>query len=94
MRRLCESAFRHEDFQILETQGSTEWNKEGFNALARVVMKLVKSMLFQRNDMNTCIYERFSDNFGLVEQHGDDFLVCGPSSVLECLADEFKKHFR
>ena len=49
--------------------------------------KLVKSMLFQRNDMNTCIYERFSDNFGLVEQHGDDFLVCGPSSVLECMTN-------
>ena len=37
-------------------------------------------------------YKRFSDNLDL-EQHGDDFLVCGSSSDLECLADEFKKHF-
>ena len=25
--------------------------------------------------------------------HGDDFLVCGSTPSLECLADEFKKHF-
>ena len=34
----------------------------------------------------------FSDNFDL-EQHGDDFLVCGLTSNLEVLADEFKNHF-
>ena len=28
-----------------------------------------------------------------MEQHGDDFLVCGITSNLEVLADEFKKHF-
>ena len=54
--------------------------------------KLVNSMLFQQNDTNPCIYIRFSDNLDL-EQHGADFLVCGSSSGLECLADEFKKHF-
>ena len=54
--------------------------------------KLVKSMLFQQNDINPCIYKRFSDNLDL-EQHGDDFLVCGSPSDLECLADEFKKPF-
>ena len=54
--------------------------------------KLVESMLCQQNDINPCIYKRFSDILDL-EQHGDDFLVCGSSSGLECLADEFKKHF-
>ena len=49
-------------------------------------------MLFQQNDANPCIHNRFSDNLDL-EQHGDDFLVCGLSSDLECLAEEFKKHF-
>ena len=28
-----------------------------------------------------------------LEQHGDDFLVCGLTSNLEVLADEFKNHF-
>ena len=54
--------------------------------------KLVKSMLFQQSDINPRIYRRFSDNLDL-EQHGDDFLVCGLSSDLECLGEEFKKHF-
>ena len=35
---------------------------------------------------------RFSDNLDL-EQHAVDFLACGSSSDLECLADELKKHF-
>ena len=54
--------------------------------------KLVKSMLFQQNDINPCIYKQFSDNLDL-EQHGGDFLVCGSSSDLECLADEFEEQF-
>ena len=33
----------------------------------------------------------FSDNLDL-EQHGDDILICGPSSDLECVADEFRKN--
>ena len=53
--------------------------------------KLVTNMLFQQNDINPSIYKRFSDNLDL-EQHGDDFLVCGLTSNLECLADEFKNH--
>ena len=28
-----------------------------------------------------------------LEQHGDDFLVCGSTSNLEVLVDEFKNHF-
>ena len=52
--------------------------------------ELVKSMLFQQNDINSCIYKRFS---GKLEQHADDFLVCGSTSGLKCLADEFKKYF-
>ena len=35
---LCESAFRHQKFQILETQGSSEWNQKSFKALAGVLM--------------------------------------------------------
>ena len=35
---------------------------------------LRKKKLFQQNDINRCIYTRFSDNLDL-EQHGDDFLV-------------------
>ena len=50
--------------------------------------KLLKSMLFQQNDINPCIYKRFSDSLDL-EQHGGDFLVCGLSSDSECLAEEF-----
>ena len=54
--------------------------------------KLVTNMLFQQNDINPCICKRFLDNLDL-EQHGDDFLVCGLKSNLQCLADEFKEHF-
>ena len=54
--------------------------------------KLVTNMLFQQNDINPCIYKRFSDNLDL-GQHGDDFPVCGSTSNLEVLADEFKNHF-
>ena len=54
--------------------------------------KLVTNMLLQQNDINPCIYKRFCDNLDL-EQHGDDFLVCGLTSNLEVLADEFKNHF-
>ena len=49
-------------------------------------------MLFQLNDINPCVYERFCDNLDL-EQHGDDFLVCGLTSNLEVFADVFKKNF-
>ena len=49
-------------------------------------------MLFQQNDINPCLYKRFCDNLDL-EQHGDDFLVCGLTSNLEVLADEFKNNF-
>ena len=44
--------------------------------------KLVTNMLFQRNDINPCIYKGFYDNLDL-EKHGDDFLVCGLPSNLE-----------
>ena len=54
--------------------------------------KLVTNMLFQQNDINPCIYKRFCDNLDL-EQHDDDFVVCGLTSNLELLADEFKNHF-
>ena len=54
--------------------------------------KLVTNMLLQQNDINPCIYKRFCDNLDL-GQHGDEFLVCGLTSNLEVLADEFKKHF-
>ena len=33
---LC--AFRNQEFKILETQGGSEWNEEGFKALARVLI--------------------------------------------------------
>ena len=49
-------------------------------------------MLFQHNDINPFIDKRFCDNSDL-EQHGDDFLVCGLTSNLEVMADEFKNHF-
>ena len=54
--------------------------------------KLVTNMLFQQNDINPRIYKRFCDNLDL-EQHGDDFLVCGLTSNFEVLADEFKNNF-
>ena len=46
------------------------------------------NMLFQQNDINPCIYKRFC-----LEQHGDDFLVCGATQGLEELAKEFNGHF-
>ena len=54
--------------------------------------KLVTNMHFQQNDINLCVYKRFHDNLDL-EQHGDDFLVVALTSMLECLAEEFKSHF-
>ena len=44
--------------------------------------RLVTNMLFQQNDINPCIYKRFSDDLDL-EQLGDDFLVCGVTRSLE-----------
>ena len=44
--------------------------------------RLVTNMLFQQNDINPCIYKRFCDDLDL-EQHGDDFLVCGVTRSLE-----------
>ena len=54
--------------------------------------KLVTNMLFQQSDIKPCIYKRFCDNLD-VEQHGDDFLVCGFTSNSELLAEEFNGHF-
>ena len=54
--------------------------------------KLVTDMHFQQNDINPCVYKRFHDNLDL-EQHGDDFQVVGLTSRLECLAEEFNRHF-
>ena len=54
--------------------------------------KFVTTLLFQQNDINPCIYKLFCDNLDL-EQHGDAFLVCGLTSNLEALADEFKNNF-
>ena len=51
--------------------------------------KLVSNVLFQQNDINPCVYKRFCDNSDM-EQHGNDFLVCGLTSNLKVLADEFK----
>ena len=53
--------------------------------------KLVTDTHFQQNDINPCVYKRFHDNLDL-EQHGDDFLVVGLTSRLECLAEESKRH--
>ena len=50
-------------------------------------------MLFQQNNINPCIYKRFCDNLDL-EQHGDDFLVCGLTSNLEVSADELQESSR
>ena len=50
------------------------------------------NMPFQQNDINPCVYKRFLENLDL-EQHGDDFLVCGLTSNLEVLADEFRNNF-
>ena len=54
--------------------------------------KLVTNMPFQQNDINPCIYKQVCDNLDL-EQHGDDFPVCGLTSNVEVLADEFKNNF-
>ena len=54
--------------------------------------KLVTNMLFQQNDIKPRIYTRFCDNLDL-EQHGDDFLLCGLTPNLELLADDFNSNF-
>ena len=46
----------------------------------------------KQNDINPCIYIRFSVNLDL-EQHGDDFVVCVFTTNLEVLGDVFKNHF-
>ena len=90
---LCESAFRYQEFKIWATQGSSEWNEEIIKALERVLMRQNRDKYaFQQNDIIPCFYKRFCDKSDL-EQHGDDFLVCGLTSNLELLADEFKNHF-
>ena len=38
--------------------------------------KFATNVLFQQNDINPCIHNRFCDDLDL-EQHGDDFQVCG-----------------
>ena len=48
--------------------------------------------LFQQSDINPCFYKRFFDDRYL-EQHGDDFLLCGATQGLEKLAEEFNGHF-
>ena len=53
--------------------------------------KLVTNMLFQQNDINPCIYKRFCDDL-ILEQHGDDFRVCGVTRGLEKLTEEFHRH--
>ena len=53
--------------------------------------KLVTNMLFQQNDINPCTYKRCCDNLDL-EQHGDDFRVCGSVFNWELLVDEFKNN--
>ena len=40
--------------------------------------RLVTNMLFQQNDINPCIYDDLD-----LDQHGDDFLVCGVTRSLE-----------
>ena len=54
--------------------------------------RLVTNMLFQQNDINPCIYKRFCDDLDL-EQHGDDFLVCGVTRSLEKSTEEFNRNF-
>ena len=49
-------------------------------------------MLFQQKDTNPSIYKRFCDNLDSA-QHGDDFMVCGLTSILEVSADEVKNNF-
>ena len=90
---LCESVFRYEELKISATQGSSEWNEESIKALARVLMRQARDKCaFSNSDNNPGIDKRFCDNLDL-EQHGDDFLVCGLTSNLEVLADEFKNNF-
>ena len=66
-------------------KGSKHWQEHSSD-------KLVTNMLFQQNDISPCNYKRFCDDLDL-EQHGDDFLVCGATQGLEKLAEEFKGHF-
>ena len=49
-------------------------------------------MLFQQNDINPCIYKICCDDLDL-EQHGNDFLVCGVTRSLEKLTEEFNNNF-
>ena len=52
-------------------EASKHWQDYSFD-------KLVTNMFFQQNDINHCIYNGFCDDLDL-EQHGDDFVVCGLS---------------
>ena len=38
MKKLCESAFRYQEFKILKAPGRGEWNEEDIKALARALI--------------------------------------------------------
>ena len=85
--------YRYQEFKILANQCSSEWNEESIKALARVLMRQArdKYAFFNRMTSIRAFTMRFCHNLDL-EQHGGDFLVCGLTSNLELLADEFKNH--
>ena len=93
MRNLCENAFRYQEFKILTTKAAVNGTRKASKHWQEFSCdKLVTKMIFQLIDINPCNLKRFCDNLDL-EQHGDDFLVCGSTSNLEVLADELKNNF-
>ena len=52
----CESAFRYQEFKILATQGSSEWNEEGVKALARVLMRQARDKYAFPTERHQSVY--------------------------------------
>ena len=53
---LCESAFRYQEFKILATHGSSEWNEESIKALARVLMRQARDKYAFPTERHQSVY--------------------------------------
>ena len=52
----CESALRYQEFNMLATQGSSEWNEERIKALARVLMRQARDKFAFPTERHQFVY--------------------------------------
>ena len=86
-------AFRCQEFKILTTQGSSEWNEES-KALARVLMQQARvNYAFPTERHQSVHLQTALRQVGLGTARRRFSGVCGLTSNLDFLAGEFKNHF-